>query len=241
MKSIEGKILTSPRLYVTSAVIPKEDRLIQNDQAHYLRNVVRVKAGDNIRLFDGQNGEHSYQVDEISKKEIRLSYQDQIEKQPTIYRRLHLLFVPVRKNRQDWLIEKAVELGATDLHPVLSVYGQVRALKKERVQAQIIEAAEQCERLDIPRLHDMRPLPDYLAHQPDFAHYACLERLDSRTMPDPAHLNQECAVLIGPEGGFSPEETKMLADKMRPLSLGERILRSETAAIKALILLQHSA
>ena len=131
------------------------------------------------------------------------------------------------------LVEKAVELGATHLHPVLTQNTEVRAINEERIRAQIIEAAEQCERMNLPELLSLQPVLNILSTRPLLA---CLERMDAKSLKESIPKNESVAFLIGPEGGFTEDEKKKLCDmeNVTAVSLGPRVLRSETAAIVAL-------
>lgn len=141
----------------------------------------------------------------------------------------------------DWLIEKAVELGATDFHPVLTQNTETRKINEERMQKQIFEAAEQCERLEIPALHPLETLELFLQNWPENVPVlACLERFDAPPLSNGMSKHTDICLLIGPEGGFTSEEKEKISEKAVPVSLGETILRCETAAIKALILTENS-
>lgn len=137
----------------------------------------------------------------------------------------------------DFLIEKAVELGITDLHPILTEYTDVRKINEERVQAQILEAAEQCERLDIPALHKMHGLKDAIT-QFDGTIIAAVERGDYPKSIDIQSFSSAYGILVGPEGGFSDEEIEFLRNckNIKCVSFGEIILRSETGFLKLLCL-----
>ena len=160
---------------------------------------------------------------------------EQIKKQPADSFARLLYFAPIKKIPLSWMIEKAVELGVTDLHPVLTQNTQNSHLKTERVEQQIIEASEQCERLNIPVLHPIIKLENL--KMPSFPLLACLERQTGQSLLD-IDKNQNLAVLIGPEGGFSAQEIESIQHlEAVSICLGDRILRAETAAIKALSLI----
>lgn len=230
----EKALHTFPRLWVPEPLSAGKDFALPPDQAHYLGHVLRLKQGDGLRLFDGRSGEWLAQIVGLQKKSATIVVQENIRPQPPPPPSRHLIFSPIRKERMDFLIEKSVELGATDLHPVLTERSVVRAINEERLRRQIVEAAEQCERLDIPVLHALRPLPICLAGVPEAcAILACIERIHA-SFPDA--ISGPCAFLIGPEGGFTENEREDLLKnpKIRPVSLGPNILRAETAAICAL-------
>ena len=228
----------STRLYVSADLHPDANVVLHDDQAHYLKNVMRAATGDSVRLFNGRDGEWHGVIDTLDKKKATLSLQSQTREQPAQRRSVHLLFAPIKKARMEWLVEKAVELGATDLHPVLTNHTEVRDINHERTQAQIIEAAEQCERLDIPRLHDIRTLKNVLGDWPKNVPVMIgLERADAPMLGEVLPAEGPLAFLIGPEGGFSAEEKSWPESLpiLKPVSLGPDILRAETAACYVLV------
>ncbi len=226
-----------PRLYSAQTLNKKADVLLTDTQTHYLKNVMRRKEGDGVRLFDGKNGEWVGEITALSKKTITVSLQEKIKDQPNDNRIIRLVFSPIKKNRMDWMIEKMVELGVTEFTPVLFQNTEIRKINENRIHAQIFEAAEQCERFTIPTINPMQKLDHFLRDDSfEGKNYACLERFeDAQPLQNDAENN--VSFLIGPEGGFTEEEKKILSKHMQAIDLGETILRCETAAIKALVLL----
>ncbi len=225
-----------PRLFIDQPFSKNAGLELSKDQNHYLKNVLRRKEGDNLRVFNAKDGEFIAKIEEMGKKSGVLRLCTLLFEQKNPENRVFVLFCPIKKQKMDFLIEKAVELGATDLVPVISERTQYSKINKDRLHAQMMEAAEQCERMDIPRLHDVQKLEKRITEWDGPDIYACIEREDverASTMPD---QDQDVAFLIGPEGGFTKEETAWLADKahIHPLSLGRRILRAETAVIYCL-------
>ncbi len=224
-----------PRLYVDQEL--KENTIVSfnSDQAHYLKNVMRRKNGDCLRLFNGRDGEWVVLLTTLEKKRAEGVPDKQLYAQPEKTNEVHLIFTPIKKARMDFLIEKAVELGVTHLHPILTQNTETRKINTSRVRQQIIEAAEQCERLAIPVFYDLENLENTL-NAPDIKTlYACIERSKAPKISK-VTIEKNTAVLIGPEGGFTKEEKEMLGrhNKILPVSLGDYILRSETAALYAL-------
>lgn len=226
-------ITKTPRLYVEPEL--EEGSIIHLEGAahHYLKNVMRLAEGSTIRAFNGRNGEFCVRIERVGKKSIEAIVQNRLRLQENPARRLHLVFAPLKKERMDILIEKAVELGATDLHPVVMQNSDVRKINRERVQAQIIEAAEQCERLDMPRLHDIKDMLPALAALAPVPVCAAIERMDAPLL---GPMAGDAALLVGPAGGYSDTEKERLLKlpTLRPVSLGKAILRAETAAIAGL-------
>lgn len=200
---------------------------------HYLKNVMRLEQGAQVRLFNGSEGEFVGTIVKLGKKDGEIQLGEKLKEQPATIRRVHLLFAPIRKERMDWLVEKAVELGATDLHPVFTQNTDNRKINPDKICLQMIEAAEQCERLDIPTLHSAQDIFKTLAAwNKAIPVLAALERQDTKSLSATLHAQGDIAFLIGPSGGFTMEEKEKLSSLpfVTPINLGERILRSETAA-----------
>lgn len=227
-----------PRLYSAQSLSDKSSIHLSTDQAHYLRNVLRLNEGSHIRLFDGQCGEYLCSLQSSGKKEAIVDIIEKIAEQPSNTKNVHFYFTPIKKQRLDWMIEKAVELGATHFHPILTQNTDIRKINTERLQSQIKEAAEQCERFVIPSITSLTKMEDKISDKSDIMIYSCLERFDGIKLVSKEKSIDTYGVLIGPEGGFTTKEKEFLAKKTIPISLGETVLRCETAAVKALILLE---
>jgi 16S rRNA (uracil1498-N3)-methyltransferase len=218
----------APRLYVDHDLAVGIDTPLSSDHAHYLLSVMRKNDGDAVRVFNGRDGEYLGEIKRIGKKDAVLKIAEKIQGQPETIRATHLYFAPIKKDRLGFLIEKATELGVTDFHPVMTDHTENRHFKHDKVIRQIVEAAEQCERLDMPHLHDITELSDL----PDDQIYAAIERQDAKIFCPQSNYD-DIAILIGPEGGWSEKEIQSLQSRpsIIPVSLGPRILRAETAAL----------
>ncbi len=237
---IEKNYFKLPRLFSAEILKDKETICLNQNQSHYLKNVMRRSIDDEIRVFDGENGEWLASIKELSKKSALINLIKQLKPQPTQNRIIRFVFSPIKKNRMDWMIEKMVELGVTDFQPVLYQNTEIRKINENRINLQIFEAAEQCERFTIPTLNPIIKLNSFLSNDVFEGHnYACLERFD-QSNPFEFIPHDDISFLIGPEGGFTNEEKKLISSSMQAIDLGETILRCETAAIKALILLTQS-
>jgi 16S rRNA (uracil1498-N3)-methyltransferase len=220
-----------PRLFVRAPL--GEGARVEMDatQANYLGNVLRMKAGAELLLFDGASGEWLARVAEAGKKRMTLTVERrtrEVEAIPDLW----LAFAPVKRARIDWLVEKATELGVARLIPVTTRRTVVDRLNLDRLNAHIIEAAEQCGRTVLPTLTEPVSLDAFLKSSSGtlyFADEAGGEPATAAFAPGPA------TILIGPEGGFTPEERDAIraSPGAKAISLGPRILRAETAALAA--------
>lgn len=227
------------RLYVDVALSDGASIEATPQQAHYLRNVMRLGEGDQVALFNGTDGEWLAAVLPEGRRGARLQLQRQTRPQVGVSD-LWLLFAPVKRNGTDFIVQKATELGVSRLQPVLTENTDVTRVNLDRMETTAIEAAEQCRRLTVPEVGSPLPLPVLLDR------WSADRRLmfcdEGRTgEPLATALQAEAAagpwaILIGPEGGFTEGERRRLADQvgMIPVHLGPRILRAETAAAAAI-------
>ncbi len=237
-QSFHTQFHTYPRLYTSQPLRAGQSILLTEDQSHYVKNVLRQGDGSFIRVFQEQDGEWVAGVTVQGKRLLAATPQTQIRVPERSQPDIHLFFSPIKKDRQDMLIEKAVELGVTHLHPVLFARTIVREVKVDRIRAQMMEAAEQCERLDIPVLY---PLVDLKKAVRDSVGplFVAMERQETLETLSAIPKTFPCGFMVGPEGGIAPEERDYLlqCDGVRPVSLGPRILRAETAVFYGLSLL----
>lgn len=210
-------------------------------QAHYLKTVLRRQEGDFLRVFNGKDGEFRARIEALDKKSCLIVPAELIRPQPDPGPAFHLLFCPLKKDRLYFLVEKAVELGVTGLHPVLSERTEIRKINAGRIQAHIIEASEQCERLILPMLYPLTPLETALRDVPALCGgrlFAALERSELEGFGPDFQDGEGAACLIGPEGGWSEAEKNRFQNdpQVEIFSLGSGILRAETAALTCLAL-----
>ncbi|MBR2299568.1 MAG: 16S rRNA (uracil(1498)-N(3))-methyltransferase [Alphaproteobacteria bacterium] len=225
------------RLFTDTPLKIGEIYTANENQTHYLKNVMRLGLGDEVFLFDGINGEFESQILEIGKKTLSLKVNKKIfdfEKSPDVW----LLFASLKKENTDIVIQKAVELGVSKIFPVQTEYTFNAHLKPERVKAQVIEAAEQCRRQDVPEVQNLQNLQQILSNWDKNRTLVYLDETGSGETFAKASSKMKAPVafLIGPEGGFSLREFELLKSLSYTLSvsLGKRILRAETASISAL-------
>ena len=221
-----------PRLFVKAPLGEGARVELDAGQANYLGNALRMKQGGELLLFDGTSGEWLARITEAGRKRMALTVERRTREPETIPD-VWLAFAPVKRARIDWLVEKATELGAARLIPVTTQRTVVDRLNLDRLRAHIIEAAEQCGRTMLPELAEPVSLdrfPRDDARTLYFADESGGEPAATAFKPGPA------TILTGPEGGFTDDERAAIraAPNARPISLGPRILRAETAALAAL-------
>jgi 16S rRNA (uracil1498-N3)-methyltransferase len=225
-----------PRLYVEQRLGEGVVLTLEGPQANYLAAVMRLGPGAQVKLFDDRTGEWLAEIAEAAKKRVSLRIARQLREREPVPD-LWLLFAPIKRGRIDWIAEKATELGVARLVPVITQRTIVDRTKSDRLFAHMIEAAEQCERTALPELAEPQKLDDLLRSWPEgrtlfFADEGGGEPMISAVAPGPA------AILVGPEGGFTEAERAAIRalPQARPVSLGPRILRADTAAIAAVSL-----
>lgn len=226
------------RLYIAQTLHEGAAIVASPAQAHYLGAVMRRAAGDEIRLFNGTDGEWEARIVGQARGSARLEAQRLVRPQ-TAESDLWLLFAPLKRDATDLVVQKATELGVSILQPVTTERTNAGRVNADRMAAIAIEAAQQSERLTVPAVKPLAPLEQVLSDwQVDRPLFVAIER-DS--LPPVPAVNGPGALLIGPEGGLGPRDRRLLdqCPAVRPISLGPRILRAETAAIVALALLQR--
>lgn len=232
------------RLYVDQGLSAEARFELDKDQSHYLRSVMRAQPGQSVLVFNGRDGEWLAEIEAVSKQAVTLGLLDQTRAQ-TASRSVWLCFAPLKKDTTNFAVEKASEAGASRIWPVLTRYTNSDRVKLERLQAVAKEAAEQCERLSVPQLEPPRSLEALLKDWPqERPLIVCAETGEARRpllaalteLVGQASHNQDLGFLIGPEGGFHPDELELLARQpfVTAVSLGSHILRAETAVAVAL-------
>lgn len=230
------------RLYVDHPLDEGQTVPFDRSQAHYLFGVMRLGPGDLVALFDGRSGEWAAEITQAGKRQGEAVCRAQtrpLQLPPDLW----LLFAPIKKARTDFIVEKAAELGAARVLPVQTDFTNSERVRADRLRAHAVEAVEQCGGTFVPEVEELTRLSGLLDTWPaDRRLMFCDEaRVGSATdLTGLAAAPAPWAVLIGPEGGFSPEERDRLhrMDQAVPVSLGPRVLRADTAAVAALALWQ---
>jgi 16S rRNA (uracil1498-N3)-methyltransferase len=233
----------SPRLFVDAPLAPGETVALGRDQSNYLGNVLRLAAGGTILAFNGRDGEWQASIAGRKRPDslnivARTRPQDRLPD-------LAYVFAPLKHARLDYMVQKAVEMGASSLRPVLTRFTQVSRVNSERMRANVIEAAEQCGILSIAEVAEPVALERYLDRREVlrlliFCDEAAASANPLQTLQGSLTAANGIDVLIGPEGGFAEEERALLLRQphILRLSLGPRILRADTAGVAALALVQ---
>jgi 16S rRNA (uracil1498-N3)-methyltransferase len=230
-----------PRLFVDETLGEGMVLTLGGAQANYLGNVLRLGAGAGIKAFDDRTGEWLASIEDAGKRRVVLRIERKLRERESVPD-LWLLFAPIKRGRIDWLVEKATELGAARLVPVVTRRTIVDRLNLERLRAHAVEAAEQCERTALPELGEPVKLEALLKEWPSGRALYFADEAGGAPLADAVRAGP-AAILIGPEGGFTDEERAAISamKQARPVSLGPRILRADTAAIAALAIWMSAA
>jgi 16S rRNA (uracil1498-N3)-methyltransferase len=246
----------TPRLYVAPDLAEGQEVSVDADQAHHLTRVLRLGVGSGVRLFNGRDGEFDARIAAATKSTVHLTVGVQSRRQQSVPD-LWLLFAPLKKARTDFVVEKATELGVSEIRPVITTRTDAEKVRTDRLQRIATEAAEQTERLDVPPVRDAMALepalrtwdPGRVLIYADEAGHEGAKPWGGEAGRAPPiggilqGLAGKVAILVGPEGGFTTPERDHLRSLsyVRPAGLGPRILRAETAAVAALALYQALA
>jgi 16S rRNA (uracil1498-N3)-methyltransferase len=232
------------RLYVESPLAPGQAVNANDEQFNYLANVLRMEEGGELLLFNGRDGEWLARLTFPSRKRLAL-IAESLTRAQTPPADLVYLFAPLKVGRMDYLVQKAVEMGAGVLQPVITQHVQGKIGSIEKVRANVIEAAEQCGILSVPEVREPVRLASLIESWPRERRIIYCDEGDSSQNPLPALsavTERQIALLVGPEGGFSDQEQNMLRglDFVTAIPLGPRILRADTAAVAAMAVIQAS-
>lgn len=232
---------TTPRLHVTEALDDGTDLTLGPEQSHYLAHVLRLTSGDAVRLFNNESGEVLAYITTVAKKAVSLRCERQVHAvlpPPDI----DYVFAPLKHQRLDYLVQKATELGARRLQPMITARTVAERVNLDRMRANVIEAAEQCNLVFVPEVLEPKTFASLMkSWDQNRAIIFCDE---TATSADPrvalGNSKPPAAVFVGPEGGFTEEERATLKSmpNVAIISLGPRIMRADTAAVAALAIVQ---
>ncbi|MCA8883637.1 MAG: 16S rRNA (uracil(1498)-N(3))-methyltransferase [Rhodobacteraceae bacterium] len=237
-----GKTTAKIRLFVEHPLAQGQSVPLDRDQAHYLFGVMRLASGDGVLLFNGRDGEFLANVEDAGKRGGSLICAERtrpLQPPPDLW----LLFAPIKKARTDFIVEKAAEMGAARICPVQTDFTNSERIRRDRLQAHAVEAAEQCGGTFVPDVTDLTRLSAMLDQWPsDRRLMFCDEERAGEGLGLRDAAPGPWAILIGPEGGFSAGERTRLAAMPQavPVSLGPRILRADTAAVAAITVWQQA-
>lgn len=230
---------TSERLFVAADLRGGAEFALDEAQSHYLVNVLRLPAGARVLVFNGRDGEWSAEVAAVKRKAVALVVSERTRPQssgPDI----DYIFAPLKRSRLDYMVQKATEMGVRRLRPVMTERTIAERVRMDRMQANVIEAAEQCGILEVPAVLEPRPLPAVIDAWDAARHLIfCDEEAEGDPLETLRRLpSAPVGVLVGPEGGFTPKERGMLLARpfVEPISLGPRVMRADTAAVAILAL-----
>ncbi len=233
----------SPRIYLDTPLAGGQEVAFDRAQTNYLQNVLRLKRGDTLLLFNGRAGEWQASLAGTGKRVLTALVEKRLREQP-LPADLHFLFAPLKHARLDYLVQKAVEMGVARLQPIITQHTQVARVNLERMRANAIEAAQQCGILNLPEVAEPVQFKTVLGPA-DAGRWLIFCDEDTEVNDPVAALaavrpHLPLAVLIGPEGGFAEEERAALLKRPNVvrIALGPRILRADTAAVAVLALVQ---
>ncbi len=231
------------RLYFSKELKANLQSNLSIEQSHYIKNVMRLKPGDTISLFNSVNGEWSAKIVSHNKENTEFKV-EKIIKTKRIEHDLWLAFSPIKKNPLDMMIQKTTELGIQKFIPVLSERTIVKEINTERLKKIIVEASEQSNRISVPKIESLCPLKIFLEKFPNngsliFCDINC-DKTDLKKILIKKNQGPIC-ILIGPEGDFSEKERQFIIEKKEifSLSLANNILRAETAAIASVTIVNY--
>jgi len=230
------------RLFVETDLAKGGTISLGREQSHYLGNVLRMREGGEVLLFNGRHGEWLARISGMGKKAVALDIVEETRSQPPAPDLLYA-FAPIKAGRLDYLVQKAVEMGAGVLQPVQTHHTQLSRIGRERLEANALEAAEQCGILALPPVREMVKFDRLIADWEPGRRLIFCDEASGTNNPVPilgAIKERKLGLLVGPEGGFSEEERRQLhaLPFVTAIPLGPRILRADTAAVAALALIQ---
>ena len=228
----------SYRIYISEKIISNISIPLSKEQSHYLTNVLRLKDSNIVRIFNDKDGEYEASLSQISKREYSLLVQKKL-RSPFIQQKLSIAISLIKNDRFFLALEKACELGITDIYPIICNRSQYSKLNLERAQKCLIEASEQSERFDIPKIYSPQILKSFIKSYDNNKLIICSEKAkaENSLLNLENKKDKDLCFLIGPEGGFDNSEFESMSD-LKHISLCNNILRAETAVISLISQIQ---
>ena len=233
--------MSNIRLYYPNTIVENSTNLLSKEHTHYLVNVMRLKRGSNVNFFN-KNGEWLSEIVFLDRDRVEVKFLNKI-KEPLIPTNIELAICLVKKTSMEIILQKATELGVAKITPIISERPEVKDLNIERARKIVIEATEQSNQLNIPDIQEPKKLKNFINSLNNdaglfFADINTEKKIDKKNI----EKYKTISVLVGPEGDFSPAEREIILakDNTIPFSLSKNILRTETAAISALSLINYS-
>lgn len=229
------------RLYCENSLSSGDELVLSITQSHYILNVMRLKIGAEFKIFNEKDGEYIAEIMYMDKKKLCYIVVKSLINPPRLSKSLSIVFAPIKHPPATFLVQKATELGVTDIYPILTQRTVVRDIGQDKLRLAAIEASEQCGRFDIPTIYPIQTLSKFVNCIQRSHLIFCDEKENSTiSIKDIKDISRDCVLLIGPEGGFSEEERIMLIHlpQTKRISLGNNILRAETALIAGLAMLK---
>ena len=215
---------------------------LSKDESKHALKVLRLKMGDKIVLVDGKSKGYFGTINDINSKKLSGTVDKVLENFGENQNIVHISPGLIKKNRFEILLEKATELGVKEIHPIIMERSVLKSINMDRCKKILISSAKQCRRSFFPIIHEPKGLESLLTTNENYLFYACHLEVDSNLSTFNENKNDPINIIIGPEGGFSNKELKIMDDKgVSFFGLGNRRLRAETAAINSIILLNKMA
>ena len=232
--------LPEKAFYINPKNISKGRFSLCEEESKHASKVLRLKIGDSIILIDGRSKGYLGEIQKVNKKELSGIIKKVVKDLGENKNDIHISPALIKKRRFEILLEKATELGIKEIHPIIMKRSVFETIDLDRCKKILIASAKQCRRSFIPIIHEPKSLKSLLTIKTKYTHYACHLNADLNLLPSNASIQNPINVIIGPEGGFSENELVLMEKKgIMFFSLGNRRLRSETAAITALTLLNR--
>ena len=225
-----------------SSLIENNKAVLLNDEAHHAQKVLRLNVGDEIEVFDGKGTNAIANLSSISKKEVQLEIKTEVEGWDKNLNLPSIAIAPTKNiNRLEWFVEKATEIGVSNIYPILCKRSERKILRIDRLEKLILSATKQNKRSILPKIFELQPFENFITKNRFEQSYVGYCDEDTVKISPSINSKQTTCFLIGPEGDFTPNEIKLaIENQFQPITFGESRLRTETAAIFACAMFQNA-